>query len=339
MQKEGMLLRLSILDQSPVSAGQTAQQALENSLSLAQAGEKLGYTRYWIAEHHDFPGLTCPAPEVMLGYIGGQTETIRLGSGAVLLPHYKPYKVAETYNLLATLFPGRMDIGIGRAPGGSAEATMALSDNYLEHVRKMPESVETLLHFFKNDFPPDEMFSKISPSPVPAVLPEPWILGTSKKSAILAAKHGLSYAFGEFMSDQDAVHIIDQYRSGFTSNHWSPGPNTIVAVSTLCAETKEEADDLALPNQIWKIQLAKGEGRNGVPSLEEAKQYPLTPEEHEWLDSMKKRSITGSPAEVKSRLLELNLRYEADEMMIVTITHDIKDRIRSYELIAAECLA
>ncbi|UZJ80130.1 LLM class flavin-dependent oxidoreductase [Fictibacillus sp. KU28468] len=332
-------MKLSILDQSPASSGKTAQQALHDSLSLAQAGEKLGYTRYWIAEHHDFPGLTCPAPEVMLGYIGGQTETIRLGSGAVLLPHYKPYKVAETYNLLAALFPGRIDVGIGRAPGGSAEATMALSDNYLEQVRKMPESVDTLLHFFKNDFPSDDMFSKITPSPVPDIHPEPWILGTSKKSAILAAKHGLSYAFGQFMSDQDVTDIIDQYKSEFRSNNWSPEPNTIAAVSVLCAETKEEAEDLALPNQIWKIQLAKGEGRKGVPSLGEAKHYSLTPEEKEMLNSMKKRSIIGSPSYVKRRLEELREHYQADEMMIVTITHDIKDRVRSYELIANECLA
>ena len=123
-------MKLSILDQAPISSGQTAQDALNASLKLAQAGEKLGYTRYWIAEHHDLPGLACPAPEVMLSYIGANTSSIRIGSGAVLLPHYKPFKVAEVYHMLATLFPGRIDVGIGRAPGGSAEATNALSDNF-----------------------------------------------------------------------------------------------------------------------------------------------------------------------------------------------------------------
>jgi luciferase family oxidoreductase group 1 len=140
-------LKLSILDQSPISWGYTPQQALQASMELAKAGERLGFIRYWIAEHHNFSGLTCSAPEVMLSYIGASTKSIRIGAGAVLLPHYKPYRVAETYNMLATLFPGRIDLGIGRAPGGSAEASMALSDNFLENVRKMPNAVEELLHF------------------------------------------------------------------------------------------------------------------------------------------------------------------------------------------------
>ncbi|SDM93826.1 luciferase family oxidoreductase, group 1 [Fictibacillus solisalsi] len=331
-------MKLSILDQSPASSGGTAKQALESSLALAQAGDRLGYARYWIAEHHDFPGLSCPAPEVLLGYIGGQTESIRIGSGAVLLPHYKPYKVAETYNLLATLFPGRIDVGIGRAPGGSAEATMALSDNYLEKVRRMPESVEELLHFFKNDFPKDHMFSKISPSPVPEMAPLPWMLGTSKKSAVLAAKHGLPYVFGQFMSDQEGLEILQQYRWAYKAGSWMADPYTIVTVSLLCAETSERAEELALPNHIWKLQLQKGEGRKGVPSLAEAKSYPLTEEEKEHLARMKNRTIPGSPGEVKRRLEELQSHYGADELMIVTIAHDNKDRIRSYELLSNVCL-
>ncbi|MDN4526711.1 LLM class flavin-dependent oxidoreductase [Fictibacillus fluitans] len=327
-------MKLSILDQSPAANGGTARQALESSLALAQAGERLGYERYWIAEHHDFPGLSCPAPEVMLGYIGGQTESIRIGSGAVLLPHYKPYKVAETYNLLATLFPGRIDMGIGRAPGGSAEATMAISDNYLEQVRRMPESVEELLRFLKNDFPKDHIFSKISPSPVPDMPPVPWMLGTSKKSALLAAKHGLPYVFGQFMSDQEGTEIFEQYRSEFKAGSWMADPYTILTVSVFCAETAQRAEELALPNHIWKLQLQKGEGRKGVPSLEEAKDYSLAEEEKELLEQMKSRTITGSPAKVKQRLEELRTQYQADELMIVTIAHDNRDRIHSYELLS-----
>lgn len=145
-------MRLSILDQSPISAGKTAKEALAASVALAQTAEKLGYTRYWIAEHHDMDGLACPSPDVMLGVIGAQTEKIIIGAGAVLLPHYKPFRVAEKYNLLATLFPGRIDLGIGRAPGGSAEATMALSDNFLEEVRKMPSTLDQLLNFLYGTF-------------------------------------------------------------------------------------------------------------------------------------------------------------------------------------------
>src|SRR3954454_8929241 len=164
-------MRLSILDQSPISSNQTAQEALTESVKLAQAGEGLGYTRYWIAEHHDLPGLACSAPEVMLSYIGANTSTIRIGSGAVLLPHYKPYKVAEVYNMLATLFPGRIDVGIGRAPGGSAEASNALSDNFLQQVWNMPNSVKDLLYFLDNKIPTEHQHAKVSASPVPKVAP------------------------------------------------------------------------------------------------------------------------------------------------------------------------
>lgn len=143
-------MKLSILDQSPISTGKTSRNALNASVDLARLGDELGYTRYWIAEHHDFSGLACPNPDVMLGIIGAQTEQIRIGAGAVLLPHYKPYRVAETYNLLATLYPGRIDLGIGRAPGGSAEASMALSGNFLENVRHMPEKLDELLQFLQD---------------------------------------------------------------------------------------------------------------------------------------------------------------------------------------------
>jgi luciferase family oxidoreductase group 1 len=329
-------MKLSILDQAPISSGKTAGQALQESMKLAQIGEQLGYTRYWIAEHHDIPGLSCSAPEVMLGYIGASTERIRLGSGAVLLPYYKPYKVAETYNMLATLFPDRIDIGIGRAPGGSAEATMALSDNYLEQVRKMPESVKELLHFVHNDFPSDHMYSKISASPLPDIPPQPWILGTSIKSAKLAAENGTAYAFGQFMSDKDGTDIINHYIQHFKAKGRLQRPQSILAVSAICAETAEKAEELALSGHLWNIQMEKGEGRKGIPSIEEAKQYPFNSDEKEMIKKMKKKMVIGNPREVKQRLMELKTQYQADEIMIITITHRFQDRIQSYQLIANE---
>ncbi|MEI2471270.1 MsnO8 family LLM class oxidoreductase, partial [Peribacillus frigoritolerans] len=159
-------MKLSILDQSPIASGQSAQEALQASLQLAQEGDRLGYSRIWFTEHHDLPGLACSVPEVLISYIGSQTKNIRIGSGAVLLPHYKPYRIAETYNMLATLFPGRIDIGMGRAPGGSAEATMALSDNFLQNVYKMPELVQELLNFLRDEFPKEHPFSNVSAAPI-----------------------------------------------------------------------------------------------------------------------------------------------------------------------------
>ncbi|MDN3362853.1 LLM class flavin-dependent oxidoreductase [Priestia megaterium] len=329
-------MKVSILDQSPVSSHQTPAEALKASMELAKAGDKLGYERYWIAEHHDLSGLACSAPEVMLGYIGAQTNRIRIGSGAVLLPHYKPYKVAETYNMLATLFPGRIDLGIGRAPGGSAEATNALSDNFLQQVFKMPELVEELLQFLDDKFPAEHEYAKLSASPLPSVSPEPWLLGTSKKSAELAARNGIAYTFGQFMSEQDGSAIIDQYKQAFQPRRSGDQPYAIVTVSVICAETTEQAHRIATSSLVWKIQQDKMEAK-GVPSIEEAASYPLTEEEEKKMKKMKEAMIIGNPEEVHVRLQEVQARYGADELMLVTITHDPADRLKSYELVAEKC--
>lgn len=330
-------MKISILDQSPISNGKTAKEALNASVKLAQTAEKLGYTRYWIAEHHDMKGLACPSPDVMLGVIGAQTNIIRIGAGAVLLPHYKPYRVAEKYNLLATLFPDRLDLGIGRAPGGSAEATMALSDNFLEQVRQHPEYLDDLLHFIYQSFPKDHMFSKISPSPVPLTPPKPWLLGTSNKSAILAAKKGMPYTFGHFMSSEYGPAITEEYYKNFLINFPDKQPEAIVTINVICAETTAEAEELALSSQLWSVQQMTGEG-HGIPSISEAKTYSYSEEEIKMIKKNQRQMIIGNPKEVKTELLQLQKLYNVDEFMIVTITHDYAARERSYELLAEELL-
>lgn len=328
-------MQLSILDQAPISAGMTAQDALHASIELAKLGDKLGYRRYWMAEHHDLSGLACPSPDVMLGIIGAKTSTIRIGSGAVLLPHYKPFKVAETYNLLATLYPGRVDLGIGRAPGGSAEVTMALSDNFLGNVRKMADSLDDLLGFFHHDFPKAHIYAKVKPSPVPQTPPKPWLLGTSEKSAILAADKGMSYTFGHFMSDNDGPAIVRKYVDNFSVGYGSDKPEVIVTVSVICAETTKEAEDLGLSGQLWHILRAKGEDV-GIPTVEEAKSYPYSVEERALIEKSRRRMIIGNPLEVKHQLKQIQKLYNVNELMIVTITHSIAAKLRSYELIAQE---
>lgn len=330
-------MKLSILDQSPILSGATPGQALQESLKLAQLGEKLGYTRYWIAEHHDLSALACSAPEVMLSYIGANTDKIRIGSGAVLLPHYKPYKIAETFNMLSTLFPDRIDLGIGRAPGGSAEATMALSDNFLEGVRKMPESFEELLRFLHHDFPAEHMYSKVSAAPRPPVSPEPWILGTSEKSAVLAAAKGVAYAFGLFMSEKNGIKIVEKYRNEFKPEGQLKEPKVTIAVSVICAETTERAEELALSSRLWGIQLEQGGETGGIPSLEDAKKF-FHNKEQERINNSNTKMVIGNPAEVKQRLQELGDLYHADEIMIVTIPPAYEDRIYSYQLIADSIL-
>ncbi|MFC3041357.1 LLM class flavin-dependent oxidoreductase [Virgibacillus xinjiangensis] len=322
-------MRLSILDQCPISSGSNAKEALNESIRLAERADELGYTRYWIAEHHDLPGLACPAPDLMLSAIGRSTDSIRLGSGAVLLPHYKPYNIAERYNMLAALFPGRIDLGIGRAPGGSAEVTMALSDNFLEEVRKMPGKLDELLSFFGEGFPEDHMFSKITPRPLPDQQPIPWLLGTSEKSAILAAEKGMPYAFGHFMTDQDGPGIMRKYKESSSSE-------TITAVSVICAETMIEAEKLAWSNVIWKLKQDQGESESGVPSLQEVENYPLSEEEKQKANNMLNSIIVGDPPTVKEKLIELGQQYDAEEFMMLTITHSYEARLRSYELLAEE---
>lgn len=326
-------MKLSILDQSPISDGKTPREALEASVKLAQLGDELGYHRYWIAEHHDLFGLASPNPAVMLGVIGSHTERIRIGAGAVLLPYYKPFRVAETYNLLQTLFPGRIDLGLGRAPGGSAEVSLALSDNYLKQVNEYPKQIEELLGFLHGSFPKDHPYGKISPTPVPETPPETWLLGTSGKSAILAAEKGLNYSFGHFMTDFDGPEIVKTYRENFSENHGASG-HVIVAITVICAETSEEAEKLALSNFLWKIHQDKMLENQAVPSVADAKNYVFTDEEEEKIEKMKRNMIIGDPAQVKAEIEALNEKYAADEMMIVTITHDEEAKFTSYRLLA-----
>ncbi|MBD8028276.1 LLM class flavin-dependent oxidoreductase [Ureibacillus sp. Re31] len=331
-------MKLSILDQSPISSIQTAQDALIESMKLAQLGEALGYTRYWIAEHHDLPGLACSAPEVMLSFIGAHTNHIRIGAGAVLLPHYKPYKVAEVFNMLSTLFPNRIDIGIGRSPGGSAEATNALNDNFLQKVYQIPQLVEELLHFLHQDFPTVHEFSKISAIPIPEATPLPWMLGTSEKSALLAAQNGLAYAFGQFMSEEDGTQILAAYRESFQPKNNGQTPQVLITVPIICAETTEKAEEIALSSLIWQLLIDKGKGQT-IPSIEEAKQYNLSEKETDKLSNIKKKMIIGNPKEIKDSFLQLQSKYKVDEIMILTITHSPEDRANSYKLIAEEVLS
>ncbi|GKU82168.1 LLM class flavin-dependent oxidoreductase [Niallia sp. NCCP-28] len=331
-------MKLSILDQSPIASNQSAKDALDESVKLAQKGEELGYMRYWIAEHHDLPGLASSAPEVMLPLIGAKTKRIRIGPGAVLLPYYRPYKVAETYNMLATLYPERIDIGIGRAPGGSAEATNALSDQFLKQVWAMPDLIKELLHFIYLDFPLDHAYAKLAASPRPETPPKPWLLGTSKKSALLAAELGIAYTFGAFMSDKDGEEIVQMYKDAFQPQQKGDVPQVILTVSAICGETEEMAEEIALSTLIWSLQKEMGKGNGGVPSIAEAKKYPLNAEEKKKMERSKDQMIIGSPKEVKNKLQELQMKFQADEIMIVTITHRPEDRIRSYELIAREII-
>lgn len=324
-------MKLSMLDQSPIAPNQTAQDALHTSLELAQLGESLGYTRYWLTEHHDLLNLASSAPEVLLAYIGSHTNRIRIGAGAILLPHYRPYKVAEVFNTLSTLFPNRVDLGIGRAPGGSAEATNALSTQYLKQVWALPELLDDLLRFLEDGFPEGHEFKKLNASPKPDTSPVPWLLGTSEKSAKLAATKGMPYTFGHFMSDQDGHKIIQTYREHFKQRSTEQQDEVIVTVSVICAETEEKAEKLAENGLIKSVQSDEKEER--------VSQYNLLSDiEKEMFKESKDNMIIGNPETVKTQLISLQDYYQCDEIMISTNTISPEDRIESYRLIAQALL-
>ncbi len=306
-------LQLSVLDLVPIFAGADAQKALSEAVRLAQSAERLGYTRYWVPEHHDMKALASACPEVLLAHIGAHTRTIRIGSGAVLLPHYKPLKVAEAFHLLATLYPDRIDLGIGRAPGGSAHASMALND-YLQQVRQFPEALHDLVELLGDQY--RVAGQSVSAWPVPSVPPQLWMLGTNVKGAQYAAEYGTGYVFGQFMSDGDGKAIIDDYRRNFRTSALQQLPKSIVAVGAVCAETQAEAEQLA-------------EGVKGFISGNADPKRQTSPQ---------KRMITGDPRQIKVQLMEIQAYYGVDEIMLVSMIPDYDKRIRSYELIAEAVL-
>lgn len=327
-------MKLSILDQVLILNHAGAKEALEATVELGVEAEKLGFHRIWIAEHHDLKGLACPNPDTLLTYIGTKTDKIKLGAGAVLLPHYKPYKIAETYNLLATLFPARIDLGVGRAPGGSAEASIALSGNYLENVNKYPELISELKGFIDNDFKENSLYSKIKAHPLPEIKPELWMLGTSEKSADLALENQLNYVFGHFMSTNNGAEIIKNYRHDFRLRH-KKEPYVMVAINVIVADTKEEAFKLAKSTAAWSVDSIR-ERLDYIPSPQALKQLNLTSEEDSLIDKNLKQIIYGNKKQVVDEIQKLNRRYEVDEYIIVTNTWSYESRLKSFKLLSEE---
>ncbi len=319
-------MKLSILDQAPVSVNMSAGEALKNSVKLAELGDELGYTRFWLAEHHGMNDLSSSAPEVTLGGIGMVTESIRLGSGATLLPYYKPYKVAEVFNTLASLYGDRIDIGIGRAPGGDNKASEALSDNYLQHVFKMPDLVSELQSYINND----EKILKAMP--LPDNKPELWMLGTSEKSAIFARDNNMNYCFGKFMSSSSPKDVLNTYRE-----NGSPG-EIIVTVNVFCHADEKYASELARSYAVNQALKSTGRAFDGIAGLEDTAAAELTEDEEKETEKILSNLIIGTPETVGKELADMSKDYRVDEFMIVTITHNIEDKLNSYRLLAEHLL-
>ena len=327
------MLRLSVLDQSPVSEGSSGAAALHNTLDLARRADDLGFHRYWVAEHHGL-SLAGPSPEVLAGPIAAATTRLRVGSGGVMLPHYSPLKVAESFSVLAGLYPGRIDLGIGRASGTDPVTTFALQrDRRQAAPDDFPEQLGELLAYLEDRLPRDHPFARLSVLPGRPETPEPWLLGSSPQSAIWAAQLGLPYAFADFINAGGAP-IAASYRERFESSDRLPTPRLAVGVWAICAETDEEAQRLASSARMSFAMLRRGQPIP-VPPVDKALRF-LAEQRHEprGPGMPKRRSVTGSPETVRAGLEEVAREYGAEELIVVTITHDHAARVRSYELVA-----
>lgn len=326
-------MRLSVLDQSPIPSGSSGGDALRNSIDLARRCEAFGFHRYWVAEHHNTGGLAGSAPEILIAHIAEATERIRVGSGGVMMPHYAPYKVAETFRVLAALHPGRIDLGVGRAPGSDQAAMVALAaDHQPISIEKYPAMIAELDGFLHDDLPDGSPFrGRVTATPVPPQAPQLWLLASSPDSAAYAAHFGLPLAFADFISQSDGAAIADRYRANYRPSARHPEPEILVAASVICADTHDEADALAAGVKLWRQRGLQGP----IPSPEQVRDAvpgPLA------VQPSRKPMIQGDPSTVAADVRAMADRYGADEFMAVTICWDHEARVHSYELLAGELL-
>jgi luciferase family oxidoreductase group 1 len=327
-------LRLGVLDQSPVRSGGTPADAIAETLELAQAAERLGYHRYWLAEHHATPGLADASPEILIGQVAARTTRMRIGSGGVMLTHYSALKVAETFRMLEALFPGRIDLGIGRAPGSDQLTAEALRQGPgAMGPEFFPDQVADLLGFLHDRLDPGHPFARVRAMPAGPGAPEVWLLGSSDASAACAASLGTAFSFAHFINAEGGAAVTRAYASAFRPSPELAAPRASVAAFVVCADTEAGARRLALSRELFLLRLYTG--RPGpYPSVEEAERYPYTARELGIAAAVRRRTIAGAPEQVRGALLALAAEYGVDEVVVVTITHDPKARLRSYELLA-----
>src|SRR5262245_39873575 len=322
---------LSVLDLAPVTTGTTVGEALRNSLDLARHVERLGYLRHWVAEHHNMPGIASSAPAVLIAHLASVTTTLRLGSGGVMLPNHQPLVVAEQFGMLEALHPGRIDLGIGRAPGTDPITARALRRSLDPSDDDLPTQLAELLAYFGGTFP------RIRAVPGAGNQPAIWLLGSSDFSARLAAELGLPFSFAHHFMPQNTLPALQIYRHYFKPSPTLAEPYAMVGVAVVCAETDEQARWLHGSSRLSFLRLRSGRPST-FPSPEEAAAYEFSPAERDFVETWTATHVVGSPATVREGLLALQERTAADELMLTTNVYDHADRLRSYELVA-EALA
>jgi len=325
---------LSVLDQSPIPSGSDAQQALRDSVALARITEELGYHRYWVAEHHGSASFAGCSPEILIGHIADATSRIRVGSAGVMLMHYSPLKVAENFKLLEALHPGRIDLGIGRAPGSDGVTAAALAYGSPVGIEYFPAKTADLKAFLCGDKPLTDGLEKVVATPLVEEPPQLWMLGSSEDGARLAAHFGLPFAYAHFINPDHMGRACDVYRRKFRPSERIQEPLISLAVFALCADTQLEAERLGRCRDLWGVRVHRGEFAP-FPSIQEAEAYEFTAAESAHIASRHDRQILGTQDRVAQQLADLAERAGAEELAIVSITHDFQARARCYELLAA----
>jgi luciferase family oxidoreductase group 1 len=320
-------MKLSILDQSPVIAGHSAAQAIEETLKLARRADELGYTRYWLAEHHAIGALADPCPEILLARLGAETRRIRVGTGGVLLPYYSAFKVAEIFRMLEALYPGRVDLGVGRAPGGDQRTARAVGGG------RFPQQVWELIGYLDGTLPDDHPDRRVRVQPEGEGAPELWLLGSSDYSGLLAAQLGVRFSFAHFINAHGGDAVTRAYRDRYQSSGREPEPHAAVCCFVICAETDAQAERRARVVDLRRLEMAYNLD-TPVATQEMAEQREFTVEERAHIQSQRARLVHGSAQTCKRKLLELAERFSADELMVLTITGDYGTRLESYELLA-----
>ncbi|SRR6266540_1655849 len=325
-------MRLSVLDQSPVISGLGARRAIEETLALARRAEELGYHRYWLAEHHAIAALADPCPEVLLARLGAETRRMRIGSGGVLLPYYSAFRLAETFRMLEALYPGRVDLGIGRAPGGSARTAQAVGGGTFPDAQHFPEQAWQLVGHLHGGLPDDHPFKRVRLQPEVDTAPEIWLLGSSGYSGALAAELGLPFAFAHFINPRGGEEVTRLYKQNFRPSVKETEPRTIVCTFAICAASDAQAERLAAPIDLRRLHMAL-DIDSAFPTEAEAALHRYTEEERRYVVGQRARAVIGGPEKSKRELEQLAGRYGADEVMVLTITGDYASRLRSYELL------
>jgi luciferase family oxidoreductase group 1 len=328
-------MRISVLDQSPVVTGRSPDASIRESLVLARHAEALGYHRYWVAEHHNSAAIAGSAPEILIAAIAATTSRIRVGSAGVMLPHYSSLKVAEQFRVLEAIAPGRIDLGLGRAPGSDRLTAHALNPDAAAAAERFPASIRDLLAWVAGErLMEGHPFRDVLAMPTGAGVPEVWILGSSDYGAQVAAHFGLPYCFAHFITDgHGAAAALDAYRGGYQPSARHPTPTGAICVWALAAETEAEAERQFASRALWRLGRDRG-AYEPLPSPEEAAAHPYSDAERGQIDRLRRNAIYGTAPKVAERLLALAGSLGVEEVAILTATHDPAARLRSYRLLA-----